>query len=113
MRFAKLLCDKNCRYASAVVAKPSGTHTPSADKCEIISPNEAFFPPTMGTSFMPTFLSAITYCIFSPIVSPIVVLMVSNHVKYATLHFCIMEHKDAHIASSTTILETYGCRSFT
>ena len=44
------LCCKNCLKASAVVAKPPGTRTPEAASWLIISPREAFLPPTDSTS---------------------------------------------------------------
>ena len=40
----------NNLYASEVVAKPSGTFIPRADKLLIISPRDAFFPPTLSIS---------------------------------------------------------------
>ena len=36
--------------ASAVVAKPPGTETPSPDSSPIISPSEEFLPPTWARS---------------------------------------------------------------
>ena len=36
--------------AAAVVAKPLGTRTPASLRCRYISPSDAFFPPTVGTS---------------------------------------------------------------
>ena len=41
---------RTARYASAVVAKPDGTRTPSRVSAPIISPSEAFLPPTVATS---------------------------------------------------------------
>ena len=41
------------RYASAVVANPSGTRTPRSDRDEIISPSDEFFPPTCSRSARP------------------------------------------------------------
>jgi hypothetical protein len=38
------------RYASAVTAKPFGIFTPFGTSSRYISPREAFFPPTRGTS---------------------------------------------------------------
>ena len=52
----RLSHSKKSRKASAVVAKPPGTRTPASSKCLIISPNEAFLPPTLSTSFIPTSL---------------------------------------------------------
>ena len=52
MRSVKLLCFKKSRKAKAVVAKPVGTRTPVEVNWEIISPNEAFLPPTDSTSVM-------------------------------------------------------------
>ena len=42
------------RKAVAVVAKPPGTLTPSADSSRIISPREAFLPPTSAMASIPT-----------------------------------------------------------
>jgi hypothetical protein len=42
------------RYASAVIAKPFGTRTPRRVSCRYISPNDAFLPPTNGTSAKPS-----------------------------------------------------------
>ena len=47
---ARPLCCRNCRKAWAVVAKPPGTRTPEAASWLIISPREAFLPPTVSTS---------------------------------------------------------------
>ena len=44
----------NARYASAVMANPSGTFTPSDVSSRSISPREAFLPPTVATSSMVT-----------------------------------------------------------
>ena len=41
---------RNSRKACAVVAKPPGTRTPAAASWLIISPREAFLPPTASTS---------------------------------------------------------------
>ena len=38
------------RVVDAVVAKPPGTRTPAADNSPIISPSDAFLPPTRATS---------------------------------------------------------------
>jgi hypothetical protein len=43
--------------ALEVVAKPSGTKTPSEDNSLYISPREAFFPPTLATSFIESSLN--------------------------------------------------------
>src|SRR3954470_18243160 len=48
---------RNRRYASAVVAKPPGTRIPAADSPPIISPREAFLPPTLSRSVMRRSLS--------------------------------------------------------
>ena len=47
--------------ASAVVANPPGTLTPWELRPLIISPREAFLPPTFSTSDMPTSLSQTTF----------------------------------------------------
>src|SRR5690349_2989422 len=41
---------RNSRNASAVVAKPPGTRMPAAARALVISPSEAFLPPTCGRS---------------------------------------------------------------
>src|SRR3990167_313148 len=48
---ARPACARNLRKACAVVAKPVGTFTPCGS-WEIISPREAFLPPTDSTSAM-------------------------------------------------------------
>ena len=50
IRSVNWLCCKKSRKAKAVVAKPVGTRTPAAANWEIISPKEAFLPPTDSTS---------------------------------------------------------------
>ena len=50
MRSVRLLCSKKSRKANAVVANPVGTRTPVDANWEIISPREAFLPPTDSTS---------------------------------------------------------------
>ena len=50
MRWSKPPCFKNSRNAWAVVAKPPGTRTPAVASWLIISPSEAFLPPTDSTS---------------------------------------------------------------
>ena len=50
IRSARPVSPMKRRYASAVVAKPSGTRTPSPDRFEIISPRTEFFPPTCSRS---------------------------------------------------------------
>ena len=52
MRSVRLLCFRKSRNANEVVAKPVGTRTPVEANWEIISPNEAFLPPTDSTSVM-------------------------------------------------------------
>src|SRR5215217_102866 len=42
------------RYASAVVANPSGTRTPRLARLDTISPSEEFFPPTCSRSASPS-----------------------------------------------------------
>jgi regulator of PEP synthase PpsR (kinase-PPPase family) len=46
---------RKSRKASAVVAKPPGTRTPASASWLIISPSEAFLPPTDSTSVMRRF----------------------------------------------------------
>src|SRR5690606_41030280 len=53
MRSSSASFRRKSRYAEAVVAKPSGTLMPSRDSSLIISPSEAFLPPTRATSSMP------------------------------------------------------------
>ncbi len=50
IRCASASCARKRRNAFAVVAKPPGTRTPVALNWLIISPREAFFPPTASTS---------------------------------------------------------------
>ena len=50
IRSVRLLCFRKSRKANAVVAKPVGTRTPVDASWEIISPREAFLPPTDSTS---------------------------------------------------------------
>ena len=57
---------KNLLKASDVVAKPPGTLTPKSVRWLIISPNEAFLPPTLSMSFLPNLSSEIT-CAFKVI----------------------------------------------
>jgi hypothetical protein len=45
----------------AVVAKPPGTRTPASASWLIISPSEAFLPPTDSTSVMRRFSNGATY----------------------------------------------------
>ena len=49
---ARSLCARNSRNAVAVVANPPGTRMPAAASWLIISPSEAFLPPTSSTSVM-------------------------------------------------------------
>ncbi|CSS42711.1 Uncharacterised protein [Shigella sonnei] len=56
MRWFTPLWSRNWLNASAVVAKPFGTETPIPERLVIISPREAFLPPTLSTSFMPSWL---------------------------------------------------------
>src|SRR5258706_14158168 len=49
------------RNAAAVVAKPSGTRTPRDASWLIISPSEAFLPPTRSTSVIRSSLKGTTY----------------------------------------------------
>src|SRR5262245_25141948 len=51
---------RNSRNASAVVAKPPGTRMPAAAKPPIISPKEAFLPPTSSRFFRRRSLSHAT-----------------------------------------------------
>jgi hypothetical protein len=47
---SRWLASRNDRYAVAVVAKPPGTRMPCSARLPIISPSEAFLPPTRATS---------------------------------------------------------------
>ena len=60
MRSFKPSWAMNLRKASAVVAKPPGTRTPFEANWLIISPNEAFLPPTCSTSVLRRFSNQIT-----------------------------------------------------
>ena len=51
----------NRRKASAVVAKPSGTRTPSSERLLTISPSEEFLPPTSSRSLRPMSAKARTF----------------------------------------------------
>ena len=55
---------RNSRNAWAVVAKPVGTRTPWGS-CEIISPSEAFLPPTDSTSDILSFSNGTTNAVAS------------------------------------------------
>src|SRR5436190_15598361 len=57
MRASSPLADTNSRNACAVVAKPPGTRMPAAARALIISPSEAFLPPTRSRSAMRRSLS--------------------------------------------------------
>src|SRR5690606_3576784 len=52
---------RKSRKASAVLAKPPGTRTPAPDSWLIISPNDAFLPPTESTSDMRSCSNETTY----------------------------------------------------
>src|SRR6476646_7203086 len=54
MRAPSLSCCRNSRNASAVVAKPPGTRMPADASSPIISPSDAFLPPTCARSRMRT-----------------------------------------------------------
>src|SRR6266404_8712638 len=60
MRRSRPLADRNSRNAWAVVAKPPGTRIPAAVSALIISPSEAFLPPTRSRSGMRRSLSQAT-----------------------------------------------------
>ena len=47
---SRSLCSRNSRNANAVVAKPPGTRIPAWPSWLIISPSDAFLPPTWSTS---------------------------------------------------------------
>src|SRR5450830_66776 len=55
------LCSRKSRKACAVVAKPPGTRTPAPASWLIISPSDAFLPPTDSTSVMRRFSKETTY----------------------------------------------------
>ena len=57
----RLLSFKNSLNASAVVAKPSGILIPSGPNSWIISPNEAFLPPTIAISLFRISLKGMAY----------------------------------------------------
>src|SRR5690606_10058878 len=67
MRCSSDDCFRNARNASAVVAKPPGTRTPAPANWLIISPSEAFLPPTESTSVMRSCSKDTTYDIKSPL----------------------------------------------
>src|SRR5690606_10534590 len=67
MRCSSEDCFRNARKASAVVAKPPGTRTPAPASWLIISPSEAFLPPTESTSVMRSCSKDTTYDIKSPL----------------------------------------------
>src|SRR5690606_26645789 len=50
IRWCRSLCAMKALNASAVVANPPGTETPSPDSSPIISPSEEFLPPTWARS---------------------------------------------------------------
>src|SRR5271169_2052132 len=52
MRLSSPSCAMKSRYVAAVVAKPPGTRTPKRASWLIISPSDAFLPPTLPTSPM-------------------------------------------------------------
>ncbi len=60
-------------YAKDVVAKPFGTETPFLFSSRYISPRDAFFPPTIGTSVILKSLNGRTRAFLLNIVSPDVV----------------------------------------
>jgi len=60
----------NRLYAKDVVANPFGTATPFLFRVLYISPRDAFFPPAIGTSFIPKSLNGITKEILLNILSP-------------------------------------------
>src|SRR2546425_2867663 len=60
MRLSRPLAERNSRNACAVVAKPPGTRMPAAASAFIISPSEAFLPPTRSRSAMRRSLSQAT-----------------------------------------------------
>ncbi len=55
MASVKPLVSKNSRNAYAVVANPPGTRIPDWVNWLIISPSEAFLPPTISTSVIRRF----------------------------------------------------------
>jgi len=57
---SRLLCERKSVNASAVVANPPGTLIPALASLLIISPREAFLPPTTGTSFIESLSNQIT-----------------------------------------------------
>lgn len=61
MRSVRSLCLRKSRNASAVVAKPVGTRTPASESWLIISPSDAFLPPTISTSVIRNCSNGITY----------------------------------------------------
>src|SRR5882672_595188 len=84
MRPASPPCARNSRKASAVVAKPPGTRIPACESCEIISPSEAFLPPTCSTSVIPSRSKFTTY------LSPAMTVLphrLKDLVETAILHF--------------------------
>ena len=61
MRLSRPEALRKSRNASAVVAKPPGTRTPAPDSWLIISPSDAFLPPTESTSVMRSCSNETTY----------------------------------------------------
>src|SRR3546814_1773185 len=61
MRWSSPDALRKSRKASAVVAKPPGTRTPALDSWLIISPSDAFLPPTESTSVMRSCSNETTY----------------------------------------------------
>ncbi|MNP12051.1 hypothetical protein D3C76_1042700 [compost metagenome] len=61
IRSLRPLCSRKSRYACAVVAKPPGTDTPAPARLLIISPRDAFLPPTCSTSWTPSLSRETTY----------------------------------------------------
>ena len=59
----RLFASIKSQNACAVVAKPLGTAIPFFERLLIISPNDAFLPPTSPTSCMPISLKKRIYCI--------------------------------------------------
>ncbi len=56
------LDSRNSLNAKAVVANPPGTDTPAPERLLIISPRDAFLPPTRSTSCIPSCSYQSTYC---------------------------------------------------
>ncbi len=75
MRSASPLWERNSRKAKAVVAKPPGTRMPARASWLIISPSDAFLPPTRSTSPIRRWSKKMTRCCsLMPVAPPVTTL---------------------------------------